>query len=257
MKGCEKLKLIYLSQEAIDDIKMNFIKYKKHFADVNNDWFIEKFKKRDWMHESKVQCKDFILDMSDEYNVSDRKNVEIVYEALHDLSPALAADERLWAGMLFGQFWDYVKYRRKNEINFGNERDILNSFFFMRGTKRSCFMNCLSRLWWTGYLLYDEKKCEHYNAVDLICEAAYASNLILISSNNFISNKNLALGVFDCIQKRKNAGENIGRYHFVEANKYINCVGGISLLDAMAREEVCKLANRRLNQLYGVIDIGD
>lgn len=31
----------------------------------------------------------------------------------------------------------------------------------------------------------------------------------------------------------------------------------ISLLDAMAREEVCKLANRRLNQLYGVIDIGD
>ena len=81
--------------------------------------------------------------------------------------------------------------------------------------------------------------------------------MILISSNNFISNKNLALGVFDCIQKRKNAGENIGRYHFVEANKYINCIGGISLLDAMAREEVCKLANRRLNQLYGVIDIGD
>jgi len=246
------MKLIYLSQDAIDDIKINFVKYKKHFKDSNNDWFLEKFKKRGWIHESKIQCEDFALDMSDDYNISDRKNVEIIYEVLRDLSPALASDGRLWAGMLFCQFWDFVKYRRKKEIDSENERAILNSFLFMRGTKRSCFMNCLSRLWWTGYLLYDEKMEDHYHAVDLICKNAYASNLLLFSSNNFVSNKNLALGVLDCIQQRKDAGENIGRYHYVEANKYINCIGGIALLDSMTREEVCNLAKKRLDQIYGI-----
>lgn len=249
------MNLIYLSQEAIDDIKINLKKYKKHFCDESNDWFLERFKKYEWIHESKIECKDFRLDMNEDYNISDGKNVEILYEALRNLSPALASDERLWAGMLICQLWDFVRYRRKKELESGNERDILNSFFFMRGIKRSCFMNCLSRLWWTGYLLYDEQNSNHYHAVDLICESAYASNIMLISSNNFVSNKNLALGVMDCIQHRKSLGEHIGRYHYVEANKYINCIGGITLLDALKRSEICTLTNKRLNQIYGCMDI--
>ena len=84
------MKLIYLSQEAIDDIKINFNKYKKHFRDKGNEWFLDRFRKYDWMHESKVQCNDIKLNMDEDYNVSDRKNVEILYEALKDLSPVLA-----------------------------------------------------------------------------------------------------------------------------------------------------------------------
>ena len=255
VKGEDNVNLIYLSQDAIDDIKTNFSKYKKHFKDAQNDWFINCFKKHDWLHESKIQCDDFSLNMDKDYNVSDRKNIEIVYEKLHNLSPTLASDERLWAGMAFCQFWDFVKYRRKAEIESGNERDILNSFLFMRGRKRSCLVNCLSRLWWTGYLLYDLTSTDHYKAIDLITERAYSSNIVLFGSSNFVSNKNLALGVLDCIQQRKKAGDKIGRYHFVEANKYINCIGGVSLLDVMTREEARNLANRRLNQLYGTIDL--
>lgn len=249
------MNLIYLSQEAIDDIKINYGKYQKHFQDESNEWFIELFKKNDWIHESKIQCNDITLNMDSDYNVSDRKNVEILYEALRDLSPSLASDERLWAGMLFCQFWDYVKYRRKKEMESRNERDVLNSFLFMRGTKRSCFVNCLSRLWWTGYLLYDSSSQEHYWAVDLITESAYSSNIVLISSSNFVSNRNLALGVLECISKRKKTGEKIGRYHFVESNKYINCIGGAALLDTMTRLEARNLANRRLDKLYGKVNM--
>lgn len=249
------MNLIYLAQEAIDDIKVNYRKYEKHFIDQSNDWFVETFKKNNWMRESKIFCEDIVLAMDEDYNISDRKNVEIVYEALKSLSPSLASEERLWAGMLFCQFWDYVKYRRKKEIDNGDKRDILNSFLFMRGTKRSCFMNCLSRLWWTGYLLYDSSTNEHYKAIDLVTETAYSSNIVLLSSNNFISNKELALGVLDCIANRKKAGEKIGRYHFVEVNKYINCVGGVSLLDSMSREEIADIANKRLDKMFGKIEI--
>ena len=245
------MRLMYLDQAAIDDIKMNFSTYKNHFSDETNEWFLEKFNENGWIKESKIQCKDFELNYDENFNVSDRKNIEILYEALKELNPANALDERLWAGMLFSQFWKYVKYRRAAALKSGNDRKILNSFLFLRGTKRSCFINCLSRLWWAGYLLYDNKNLYHYKAIDLITESAFPSNVILLSSSNFMSNKSLALGVMDCISFRKEKGEKIGRYHFVEANRYLNCLGGVILLDTMTREEVQNVVNSRLKKVYG------
>lgn len=193
------MNLLFLEQEAIDDLKMNYSTYKNHFCDKTNKWFIEKFNERGWLKESKIQCEDFTLNFDEDFNISDRKNIEILYESLKDLHPANAIDERLWAGMLFGQFWEFVQYRRGSELKSGDRLKVLSSFLFMRGKKRSCFINCLSRLWWTGYLLYDANDSYHYKAVDLIAAKAYSSNIVLISSNNFISNKSLALGVMDSL----------------------------------------------------------
>ena len=249
------MKLMYLEQDEIDDIKINYNKYKDHFNDKDSQWFLNYFNHHNWLKETKIENPGIILSQDISYDISDRKNIAIMYDALRDLDPSIATDERLWAGMLFSDFWNYVQYRRKKEIESENEKDIKNSFLFMRGTKRSCFVNCLSRLWWTGYLLYDEEAQNHYHAADLIASNAYASNIVLISSNNFISNRQLALGVFDCIEKRQAAGDKIGRYHYVEANKYINCVGGMLLLDTMTRHEICHLVNNRLNKLFGEIII--
>ena len=150
--------------------------------------------------------------------------------------------------MLFSQFWKYVKYRRNSELNSGVEKDILNTFFFRHGTKKSCFLNCMSRLWWTGYLLYDKYSVNYYKAVDLICESAYASNIILLSSNNFMANKEITLEIMDCLLERKQRGEHICRYHYVESNKYLNCIGAISLLDTLSREEVKVIVDNYLKK---------
>ena len=247
------MKLMYLDYEAIDDMKNNFDSYRDHFCDETNQWFMDKFRENNWIHESNIECEDFELDKNEDFNTSDRKNVEIVYEHLKTLKPSYAQDERLWAGMLFAHFWDYVQYRRGKELASGSEQDIKNSFFFMRSIRRSCFVNCLSRLWWTGHILYDDNSDNHYSAVDIIAEKAYASTVMLFSSNNFTSNKDLALGVIDCIGERKRKGEKIGRYHFVEANRYLNAIGGITLLDMLTREEVKEYANKILNEKYGVL----
>ena len=245
--------LMYLDQKAIDDIKLNYDTYKDHFNDETNRWFVKKFSENGWLKESKVQCNDFRLVTEGEYTVTDRENVKIIYEALKDLSPAIATDERLWAGMMFGQLWEYVKYRREKELASGDKQSILNSFLFMRGTKRSCFVNCLSRLWWTGFLLYDKDGADHYNSIDFVCENAYASLIVLLSSNSFAANKNLIFGILDAIKERKEKGEKIGRYHFVEADKYLNCLGGTQLLDTMSRDDVKKKVAVQLNKIYGVI----
>ena len=70
-----------------------------------------------------------------------------------------------------------------------------------------------------------------------------------------MANKSLALRAMDYISSRKEKGEKIGGYHFVEATKYLNCLGGITLLDTMTREEVQSIVNQRLNKVYGNIRI--
>ena len=83
----------------------------------------------------------------------------------------------------------------------------------------------------------------------MICENAYASTILLFSSNNFVSNKALALGVLDCLEERKAKGEAIKREHFVQANKYLNCLGGVVLLDTISREEAKKIVSEHLDKI--------
>lgn len=243
--------LRYLAQDAIDDIKTNFSKYKDHFLDPTNQWFVRVFEEKGWLKESKFRFEEIVLDKSEDFNISDRRNIEILYSGLRELSPALASDERVWTGLLFDVFWDFVQYRRKEELSGGDEQSIKNSFFFMRGIKRSCFVNCLSRLWWTGYLIYDKEAKNHFSAADLLCDGAYASTILLFSSSNFTSQKNIALGILDCMAERKAKGEKIGRYHYVEANKYLNSLGGIMLLDTISRDEIHTIIDRRLDKYVG------
>ena len=249
------MRLQYLSREAIHDIKTNFSFYKAHFSDQTNEWFINHFHEKNWLHESSVDCPEIIMNTDSSYSISDKENIQILHTALNNLSPVLAADERLWAGMSFTYFWNYIKYRRLNELTNGNEQEILNSFFFMRNPKRSCFIHCLSRLWWAGHLIYDKSNPNHYETTNLLCENAFASTIMLFSSSNFTSNKNIALGIFDCLMFRRKNGEKIGRYHYVESTKYLNSLGAITLLDMLSRKEVCLLVNNRLNKLYTYIEI--
>ena len=244
----------YLSQEAINDIKANFSKYKKHFQDETNDWFISEFKKNGWLQDSEIHCDQISLNYDEDFNISDRKNVEILYSAMRNVSPALAADERLWAGLLFGELWEFAKYRRAAELASGSEQDIKNTFFYMHGTKRSCFVNFCSRLWWAGYLLCEPASEDYSAALDLVCGRAFASNMLLLSSSNMTSNRHVLHGVLDCLLYRQAHGDTIGRYHFVNTFKYLNSLDGIMPLDNLSRAEVAQLANRQLNKDFFHID---
>ena len=245
----------YLSQDAINDIKVNFSKYKKHFQDETNDWFINEFKKNGWLKDSKIHCDEINLNFDEDFNISDRRNVEILYSAMKNLSPAHASDERLWAGLLFGKLWKFVRYRRAAELASGDEQDIKNTFFFMRGTRRSCFVNFCSRLWWAGYLLCEPASEDHSAELDLVCGRAFASNMLLLSSSNMTSNRHVLHGALDCLLYRQTHGDTIERYHFVNSLKYLNSLGGVMLLDTLSRIEIAQLVNRQLNKDFGHIDL--
>ena len=193
---------------------------------------------------SELDFPDFELDMTSDFSISDPYNVRTLYTAMRNLPPSIACDERLWAGLAHGLFWDYVQYRQKEQIATGEERKIATSFFFTNGRKRSLYVNCLSRLWWAGYLTYDESNDEDpFALTDLIAKRAFPSTITLFSSSNMTANRQIGLGVLDSIMKRGQSGEEIKRKHFVGSLRYLNNMGGITLLDVLSRSEITAIVD--------------
>lgn len=242
-------KISYLTTEAIEAFKINFSTYKHYFLNKTNDEILELCLQNNWIHETNIEWPEIKLNTSDEYAVSDRANVELLYEGLKDLPYSYATDERFWLGLIITECWDYVVYRRKTELQSGTDEEVKNSFLFTRGIKRSNYINCLSRLWWAGKLCFDSSATNHYLAADLICGTAFASNMLLLSSSNVTANSHVFLGLIDCLLARQEKGEVIGRYYYVNALRYLNSIGGTFLLDTISRDEIAEFVESGLQKL--------
>lgn len=48
------------------------------------------------------------MDKSENFNTSDLKNIQIMYDALKDLPLSVACDARLWTGLAHTSLWDYI-----------------------------------------------------------------------------------------------------------------------------------------------------
>lgn len=245
------MKIKFLTEEGIDNLKEILIStYGKHLLDENSDFFLEDFFKRGWLKESKFEFPDVEFDMNPDYNISDSKNIKILYDNMKTLPPAIAADERVWVGLSFSSFWRYIQYRRAEELKSGSELDIKNSFFFMRGRRRSGFVHCVSRFWWIAHILYDAERENPYELCEYFASRAFPSRAVLFSSVNLVSNPEIAKGIVQCHYDRWKEGKDDGRYPYVEANKFWNCLGGISIVDSFSRQEVYDMTMKFLNDNF-------
>jgi hypothetical protein len=194
------MQLEFITRECLDDLKANFKTYKKHYVDDNEKWFSQYFENMNGIKKSKYSCDSLELDLDDDFNVSDLKNIKILHSALIDLPLEIASDERLWSGLAHGAFREYVRYRRKEDIESLDDQKIKNSFFFTRGIKRSNHIHCISRLWWAGNLTYNKLSDNPYELTELLFKTGFASTLILLSSRNYTANKKVVTGLLKAIQ---------------------------------------------------------
>lgn len=245
--------LDYMTSDALNELKLNFPQNKKYYYENDKNWFLKHLEKCNGLQKSKIECEDIDLDFGEDFNESDYKNIIILFSALKNLPLTIAVDERLWAGLAHGQFWDYIQYRRRLNIQSNKDQDIKNSFFFTRGIKRSAHINCLSRLWWAGHLTYDSNRNNPFELTRLLCEGAFASTIMLLSSSNFTANNELCLGLLSSIKKLENEGVEIKREHFVESTKYLNSMGAVTILDCLTREEVENLIDKFFENKYSVV----
>jgi hypothetical protein len=248
-----KMKLHFISDETLLDLRTNYEAYKTNYYNKNEEWFEGYFKEEGRVLESSIPFEKPLLDYNEDYALSDKENVKIIYDSLKHLTVSQATQERLWAGLAHLQLRDFSYYRLKNELRDHNDKRINTALFFKNGNKRSLFVHILARLWWVGYMTYDESNSSNpYWLTDFFCEKDFSARCVVFFSSNFTSNRNITKGILKSLVKLQQSENSIKREHFVQANKYLNVVGGAMILDMLTFDEVEQMVDKYLAKYYGL-----
>ncbi len=247
------MKLKFISENTLQDLRVNYEAYKEHYHNQNDEWFDSYFAEEGRVLGSHIEFEmpDFSFD--EDYVKSDQENVKIVYKALQDLTLAQATQERLWAGLAHVQFREYTYYRIGEDLRKGNDKRINSALFFKHSAKRSLFVHILARLWWVGHMTYDESHEENpFWLTDFFTAKDFSARCVVFFSSNFTSNRNITLGILRSLYKLEQEGINILRDHFTESTRYLNIVGGAMVLDMLTVNEVEEMVTERLRKVLGI-----
>lgn len=195
-----------------------------------------------------IDCPNFSLKISDSHK-DDFENVKKMYGTLKDIiSPTMASDERLWVGLAMNKrFWKYIntRWRKKG----WTESTIKQHFFFGNGNRRSLTRNALARLWWIGYLTYDEEEADCWHYTEFACK--YQRFIVDVLERNTGNSKKL---IKSCIRACERFTEDypdvdIETELMRDIQKYMSIIGGSYLIDMLDSEE---LSSRIYNKILDI-----
>lgn len=239
------MKIPFIKLDGLSEIKSNLKYYVKNFNKPTS-WLMDN-QYNSLLTESKLEIPGLVLTMSAlQPSKTDFENSKRVYETLKFLTDSQASDERLWAALCLGPFWEYMQYRW-NDKNGWNESSILVRFFFNSNIRRSMVRNGLSRLWWIARLTYDEKRKDPYELTRLVCEQQrfIADVLERNTSNNLL----IIRPFLDAILKARELGKNIDTNDMRNLAKYLNLLGGTYVLDCLPYETIRNKILDRINKI--------
>lgn len=239
------MKIHFMKEEALVYFKNNVESNIEHYLNQDNQWIYEKYAKYKGNGESpfaifKLEVPEFQLDMSAEKPEStDCINVQILYNALKDISDTQASDERFWVGLAHSELWDYMQYRCKYDKHNLSAGKIQTNFFYNNGQKRSLILHPLARMWWVGRLTYDSTQKEPYGALAYM-QKDFSTKVLSLFSSNFTNNPVIARSILNAISELEYSGIKVARDAYLEIIRYVNYLGGIVILDYLTEEELKK-----------------
>ena len=222
----------------------------KLFADGTNDALLAHLKMQNIdspLIDSRYECNPFSLDPHS-IGADEVANIKSFCDSLKDLSPAIASLEGFWAGLCIDAAWNYVQGRWKiTEKSSG--QDILSHFFFGFGPRRSLTRNALSRLWWIGRLTRDDARADPYELTRFVLDDT--DYVIAMLERNYSNNPCIVREFVSAVVEARAAGLKVDRDEIRELAKYINVIGGVSILDMMPRGAIHEKVLSRAKRLYG------
>lgn len=242
------MKLCIMKQDCLNEIKSNLDKlYPLYFADKDNGWMETVCGQNPFTPFGK-DIPDFSLaDLDKDKTVSeiDLENCKIVYSNLMFLSESQASDERLWAGLTNGVFYDYMRKRcgydtKKPKSKDKQASEIRSRYFFKGGNRSGFYRNFLAKCWWVGRALYDESNINHFEKLDIIGSRDLTTKISdIFYSNTYSSNPEILDGIVLFFEHLNNEGFKYTlREHIRPCLKHLNTVGGAIILDCLSKEEI-------------------
>lgn len=253
----------FMKNKALDYFKENLEDlYTYYFTHDDNSWMKERY--GDDPFEDFIEIPDFELADIDSYDrlargELDIDNCKIIYENLKMLTDSQAADERLWAGLTNGVFYDYMKRRWNNyELHSANKdiKSIRSRYFFTNKTRTGLYGNTLARAWWMGRDTYDANKENHFEKLDIIGATDFSTKAhCLFTSYTFAANRTILDGIISAIKiLNDNDIHIIVKKDFRPALKYLNAYGGSVLLDSLTADEIKEIVLKKMLELKKGVD---
>ncbi len=216
-------------------------------------WMDSYFSGSNWFVDSDIPAPDSIelqLPIS-RTETCDLENTKIVYAALKHLTPVQASDPRLWAYFTHVSHWDYMRKRWPVEQYVGKLRFreiIQERYFFMPDRSRALLRNGMARLWWYGYCSYDPSRSDPFELTGALLKKLDVTQNLL--ENAFGRNIQITQAVLSVLLEREKEGRSFyEREQVRELAKYIVQVGGVTIIDALPREDIRNLVTGKIEQL--------
>lgn len=258
------MKIHFLKEDALIALKANIPANLAKYKLPTNGWIYDYFSGEDPFMEATIECDDFqLVTGSSEKSASliDAMNTRILYAALRHLTETQATDERLWAGLCHYDLWDFCNKRWQKEAEEKLTPQLVHNRYFISNSfskKRGLATNTLSKLWWLGRWTYDPHRSDPFELVKFF-ETEFYGKLLLIFSNNYMSNYEIAAGLIEALLHLDNIGYSLTQVYnpknsprreiFLKATGYLNVLGGTHILDLYTKEEI---KNRVLDYMFSL-----
>jgi len=234
-----------MKQNAIDYMKANIKSiYTNYYRYSTNEWIYDLFDYDPF--EFFIDIPDFELaNIEGAIGAVELENCKIIYSHLNKISASQASDERLWAGLCNGVFYQYIRKRWKYEStqlkNMETDSStILSRFFFSGGTRAGLYRNTLSKCWWVGYLTYNKLSYNKWELLDALGPSDFSTKVSdIFYSNTFSSNSDILKGICNSIRFFEERDIKIYMIEHIRPTlQYLNAIGGATLLDMYTSEEI-------------------
>ena len=234
----------YLKEDCLEALRINAANNLAHYQEPTNQWLFDFFDGDTPFAEYQTPIGDFEFVLSDggsQKGADEVENTIRLYSAMKDISDTQATDERLWAGLCHGDFWDFMHRRWQGQPGQHQpEAAVLNRYFMKSksGLRRSLFLNTLSRYWWIGRLTYDESRREPFELTRYF-EKDFATKSLIIFSSNFTGSRPVLHGLLEAlIAMEQDNGQRSRRNDYYEAANFLNVYGGTHILDYFEKDEI-------------------
>jgi len=174
-------------------------------------------------------------------NSDDLINIKSFYTEYKDkITPLQASDPLLWSALCHITFKDYILKRWKKA---DDTVSIDKRFFATEGRSSLLYYNAISRLWWSGYLTYDEER-KNSNPWYLT-ETLFSAQQIQkdLFDQPFSMNKTIVKGLLSALKRIQDEQGNACTTIFRKCcDSYLNHYGAVSILDTLTSAEIEDIA---------------
>jgi len=224
--------LKYLKNDKISELETNIEINIKNYAGG-----IGMIESSDYL-DSNLSMKDFKLLLKDGRDSKDLENAKLVYESLKTLTPLEASDERIWIGLTHTV--EGMKYSiNRWGITAESSKGTIKDRFFGNPMR-----NSISRLWWYGYISYNDGFDNPYELTELLTKnqdiAVGIMERNFSRNRKFVQNFLKALYEWTVVEKNEFPKTN----DFRKVTKGINRISAVTLIDLIEVKDLKKIIKK-------------